>query len=829
MSYLYGYDLAKSTGAPTKDRFKHARVMRTLYEKMTTDDLPDATRRVKIRKVYNGFLPYNQEALKRQGLKAITNVNFLGLRGIVEARATNILRLAQDTTPLVELRPLARELAGPDAENVAQVIAEEFSAVLRQSGRFIPALAMINKEADLYGIGPVTWASDKDFLPLALERGQLRFLRTGSVASSEHDLFMFETTLPASYLFFLVENETAAAANGWDVQAVKKLIVESFVHDKPTHNQPDNESSTTPVEEQLSQMRRNGGFETYQFEEVKVINAYVRDMAPPYKITQYMITGLPIVEDNEESFLFKKNGAYDTMDQCLLWFPYSVTERYASEVRGLATYLLPIEDVKNRIQSALCDATLRASSFILNRKGGGRASELSITETGPYTIIDADLAPVQSQVAPKLQEIQLMTKMLTDLGNSTVTGMDQLPIVRDDKQYSPSTRQTKAMVQQQEDTRARHEEALFVQRMAMLDKLFAECFRRFIALVKDGKSTDYFPEVASFLSRCELRGLDRKTILKGVEMFQIRTCRDLILGSEGKSGFLTELLAQLGGSLDEEGRRSAVRDIVSLKLGDRSADRYTSPTNRDQTPTDSSSFATQENNAMQNLMPAQVGSDQLHWSHIPVHAQVLQQINEQVQGGQIEDPQKTLSVMEAVSQHIQEHLQFGAQQIGMEDQAKEVEAMLRGLVNTSKALNLLVSRQEAVQQAEQEKAQREREDLERRANENELNAAKYKADKEAEIARYKEDRLHEARMEGLRLRGEETRAKTATMAEKTAADMENRRAEAEAKIQAARENSAAMANRLNQRSNIAGSTPPAPGSFLAPPEESSGAISPYSL
>lgn len=829
MSYLHGYNLATNKAKPVKDRFTSARVMRTLYEKMTTDDLPDATRRAKIRKVYNGFLPYNQESLKRQGLKAITNVNFLGLRGIVEARATNILRLAQDTTPLVELVPLAKELAGPDADNVSRVIAEEFSAILRQSGRFIPALAMINKEADLYGIGPVTWATDKDYLPLALERGQLRFLRTGSVASDEHDLFMFETTLPASELFFLADNEEAATQNGWDVKAIKHLIVETFVNNRPSHNQPDNESSTTPVEEALSELRRNGGFETYQFEEVKVINAFVREMAPPYHITQYMIPGLPMVEDNEESFLYKKHGAYENMDQCLLWFPYSVTERYASEVRGLATYLLPIEDVKNRIHSALCDATLRASSFILNRKGGGRSSELSITETGPYTIIDADLTPVQAQVAPKLQEIQLMAKMLTDLGNSTVTGMNELPIVRDDKQYSPSSRQTKAMVQQQEDTRARHEEALFVQRMAMLDKLFNECFRRFINLIRNPYNEDYYPAVGLFLSRCEFRGVDKKTILAADKFLQIRTSRDLILGSEGKSNFLQELLLQLGGSLDEEGRRSAVRDIVSLRLGTRSATRYTSTENRDQTPTDSSSFATQENNAMQNLLPAQVGSDQLHWSHIPIHAQVLQQINEQVQGGQVQDPQKTLSVMEAVSQHIQEHLQFGGQQIGMEGKVKEVEAMLRGLVNTSKALNLLVSRQEAVEQAEQEKAQREREDLERRANENELNAAKYKADKEAEIARYKEDRLHEARMEGLRLRGEETRAKTATMAEKTAADMENRRAEAEAKIQAARENSAAMANRLNQRSNIAGSTPPSPGSFLAPPPESTGNTTEFSL
>lgn len=827
MSKIEGYKIVEPSGALAKSRFSSGRTLRVVYEQMTRDDMPDAERRSKIRKVYNGYLPYNQATLARQGLRSLTNVNFLGLRGVIEARATNILRLAQDTAPLVELQPLAKEVAGPDAARIASVVADEFSSILRGSGRFIPALAMVNKEADLYGIGPITWESDSAFIPLALERGQLRFVSTGGINSGDHDLFMFETTVPASYLFYLLDNEAVAASKGWDVPAVKRLVVAAFDQDKPTENQPENDSSTTPVEDALSRMRRNGIFETCQFEEVKLINAFVREYGGNRGITHYVIPGNCVDQEDDEGFLFRKDNAYDNMDQCLLWFPYSVTERFAREVRGLATYLLPIEDVKNRIHCALCDATIRASSFLLNRKAAGRTSDLSITETGPYTVIDADLAPVQSQVAPKLQEIQQMAKMLTDLGNSTVTGMDELPIVRDDKLYSPSSRQTRAMVQQQEDSRARHEEALFVQRMAMLDKLFQECFRRFVNLLKHPSEAAYYPEVKTFLDRCALRRIDKATILEAADSFRMRTCRDLVLGSEGKAGFLSEFLGTLGGTLDEPGRRAAVRDIVELRLGYRSAERYTADDNRDTTPSDSASFAMQENNAIRNLLPALVGSDQLHWSHIPVHAQILQEIQQQVEQGQVQQPQQALQVFESASQHIQEHLQFGEQEVGMQGRAEEVRAMLRGLVNTTKALNLLVSRQEAVEQAEQEKAQREREDLERRANENELQAAQYKADKEAELARYKEDRLHEARMEGLRQRGQAMEARTAMDAEKAQAGIAQRQAESNAKLQQARERAATMAARLSQRSNIAGSSAPPPSVISSP--DSAGAVSSFSL
>ena len=181
-----------------------------------------------------------------------------------------------------------------------------------------------------------------------------------------------------------------------------------------------------------------------------------------------------------------------------------------------------------------------------------------------------------------------------------------------------------------------------------------------------------------------------------------------------------------------------------------------------------------------------------------------------------------------MSQHIQEHLQFGEQQIGKKDAANQVRAMLRGMVNTTKALNLLASRQEAVKQAEQEKAERERADLEKRANENELNAAKYKADKEAEIARYKEDKLHEARMAGIQMRSQESAAKSDINAQKLANDAEIRRAESEEKMRLARENAANMATRLNQRSTIAGSAAPKPLTIMAPTNDT-GLASPYSI
>lgn len=836
MSYP-GYNMVeKGTAKPAKHRFSDAISLRTVYENLTTDDMADAERRSKIKKVFNGFLPYDRKIRERQGLKPITNVNFLGLRGFIEARATNILRLAQDTTPLVELQPIAKELAGPDAGQIADIIAEEFSFILRQDGRFIPALAMMNKEADLYGLGPVTWPTDTEFIPLALERAQLRFVGTGSVSSSDHDLFFFESTLPAGYLFYLLDNEEIATSLGWNILAVKDLVVKVFDNDYDTRNQPEGDSGTTPVEEALSKLRRMGTFETDQFKDIHVIHAFVREMEHPRGITHYMIPGRHVNNDMENpdrgdgTFLYQRDNAYENMDQCMLWFPYSVTERYAKEVRGIASFMLPIEDVKNRLKSAYCDAALRASSMVLTKKGA-QVSDLSIIEAGPYTVIDEAYMPVPQQVAPKLKEVQEALKVLTDESISAATGMDQLPLVRDDRAYSPSTRQTKAMVQEQEDTRARHEEALFIQRMAVLDKVFQESYRRFMDLVigKKRQLADNFPAVKTFVDRCSRRGVTKKVMKASVPYFMIRTCRDLIMGSEGKSGFLTDMINSVGGTLDEEGRRNVVRDLVNLRLGPKAADRYTPIQDRNQTPSDASSFAVQENNALRNGLPALVASGQIHWAHIPMHLKQAQEIGQEAMQNaeQLEDPAGMASAMEALIDHIKQHVEYGAMQIGMQDEAHAVGKALAELNEPLKMLRMQAGRQEDVIRARQEKADRERADLERRANENELEAAKYKADREAELARYREDKIHEARMAGIALRRAESEAKSAISAEKAAVDngLKIGKAEAEAAVKSVQGSSAP--SYLTGQAGLA--TPEAGANNSGIPPKTTGGVLDYAL
>lgn len=825
-------ETVRENAKPVKSRFSDPVALRAVYDKLTEEDAKDAERRAKLRRMYDAHLPYNPTELAQSGLKHVTNVNWLGLKSVIDNRSDTLLKLASDTTNLIELQPRARELAGPDAERIARVISENFSTMLRETNDVIPTLAMMNTEADMYGLGPVTWTSSLDYKPVALERGQLRFIAKGPVQSTRHELFMYETVMPASYLFFLLDHEDIAAAEGWSVPVIKRWLVDVFQNHLETRAQPGVENGTSYVESSLSLLRQNRFVEEHQFDEINVIHAFVKEMEFPRGITHYI---MPATEQKE--YLFVKPNAYQTMDECMLWFPYAVNRRYAREVRGLASHLYPIESANNRYKCRVMDMALQYASMVFTQTNAGSQMQLTLTEQGPFTILPKELTPVQNNIKPDMQQVAAMSQFIDNIGVNSVTGGDKGPIATTGvKMFQGSDRQTKEEVLLQQRLRSRKEEALFIQRMAVLDKVFREIYRRVFRLVglfaaHDPTIAADYPEIVRFVENCDMRGVPLDVLLQSGSQFNVVTCRDLVLGSEGKVGVLTELLGNFGANLDEPGRKNAQRDWIHLRLGVQAADRYLPEVNRDSAPNDQASAAVGENNDMRQGLEARVGMDQLHWSHIPVHAEVLQEIVQMVAASpdneptkqstqQIENPKATLALLVSVSKHIQEHLKYGGMQIGMEQKAKQVEKMLRDLKPTVKSLNLAVATQERVEQAEAEKQQREMEALQKAADENELKKEMYKADREAEVGRYRADREHEVQMRKLELEGQREAGRADIAARSAEADRTRKDAEAAAKISReeqmakAKANAASAVNRMNAVSDVTGFNPTEPADII---------------
>lgn len=834
-----GYNYVDKSGQGAKERFSNPEALRAVYEKLKTDDLKDAERRAKIRKLYEGNLPYKPKTLEDSGLKNSTNVNFLGLKGTIDARADVVIKLAQDTADLVELRPIAREMAGPDLDRAGKVIAEEFSVMVRHHPRFIHELARMYKESDLYGLGPITWPSTVDWCPVALERGQVRFIGNGPVVSSSHEIFMFETTVSAAYLRFLLDNEDMAAAEGWNVGEVKRWLIEAYYRNTETKDQPGFESSTTPMEEALSYIRRNVIGEEQQFNQLYVVHAFVKEVAFPRGITHYVVPS----QGTTTHFLFKKPNAYRTMDECFLWLPYSVKDRYAKEVRGLASFLFPIDKLRNRFLCQMVDAGFRASSLVLAPDTPGTQShEITINEQGVYTVLPAGFTPSNAQFNPNFQQLAGLCQLLSQLGEAAIQG-GEIPSVgiTGPRMFAGSSNpqgMTKAEAELQQHLMSHADEARFAQHQDVLNKIFSQAFKRAVrlALANPLARVDY-PEIDEWLNRCQLRGVGLEHIALAPQVFSVVASRDLALGADGKMQELSTFIQLHGGSIDEAGRRYIAREHAKLRFGLAEADRMAPELSRDQSPNDQMSFATMENNQMKMGFQVMVGQDQWHWSHIPVHSQLLQEIvdmvhapedstpdlnewngdpNQSMQVGEQtlqnlqDDPKKILGILTMCSQHVQEHLAIGGNQIGMQAQAKQVQKMLRDLRPTVKALNLAVATQERVEQAQREAQERAMQELQQRADANEVEKARVEADKKAETDRYRIDREHEVAMHRLELEAGRESMRGDLERQRLAGDEDRRNAETQSRIDAqermanARINAANAAARFDATNQVTG-------------------------
>lgn len=373
--------------------------------------------------------------------------------------------------------------------------------------------------------------------------------------------------------------------------------------------------------------------------------------------------------------------------------------------------------------------------------------------------------------------------------------------------------------------RTRRTEADYAKRKFAIDRICRQAFVRILnlAMLPEFMRVD-FPEIQAFVERCAMRQVTMEHLLSIPQFYTIGASRELALGADGMAAELDAFNQLYGGIVDEAGRREIARKRAILRFGQKEADRIIPESNRDKMPSDQASKAVDENNLMKLGFKPMMGQDQWHWSHIPVHAQLLQEIVEMVQASEDntpelnewngdpqqsmqiaertlqnlqEDPKKILGILVTCSQHVQEHLSVGGSQVNMHDQAKQVEKMLRDLRPTIKALNLAVATQERVEQAQREQAERDQQAAIDQAAEEKAQVARIEADKKAETDRYRIDRESEvaryraeveAGREGRRMDMEESRMR---------GEEARRNAQAEAQIEREEKIAGAKANAAN--------------------------------
>lgn len=822
MSWIQGFNYTEGDKpVAARERFTDPRALYKVFEEFRRYDIKDQERRAKILAIYNKNRPYRPEDLEKIGQKWRTNINFGALANAVDARAGAVAAIKTSKCNIINLESPVPQFAGPEDERATTVVEEEFSDAMRRDGRPITALALMNKEADLYGCGPVTWRNPEDYVPQALRRGQVLFDPQGPVLSSDHEIIMVDTELEAAEVFRMLDNPDIAERFGWNIPALKRWTVRVFHDDLDSRSDTSADGGVGVLESMIETMRRNDWYEANQFRKFHVLFVYVREMAAPRKITHIIVPATDQYQDFDDpdkEFLFKRKDAFDTMDEAIYWFCPDLAKHYIRSARGIASDVAPKSAAKDRISCSMVDGVIRAMSLVVKQQQPGASPIQSLQEIGPYTVVGQEFEPVpNANQMSNFQSAVQVAQMLDAESTGSLAGTAFGPTLP--KLSTGGTQVSKAEAEMAERKQTARDENFMAARLDAHRIVWAGTFRRFmkIATGPDIICREY-PHVWRFRENCEKRGVDKATLKEILENYQVEVSQEIVLGMDGVTQFISTLLNQFGGNADEAGRKRMSHDIARYQLGKKLANRYFPIESRDDGPSNDASVATLENNAIQAGQPVLVGPDQRQYVHIRVHMQVLQQIEEAVQNGvaeaqreyeqngqmqqdqdgnlapKVDNPELLMQVFVAASQHIQEHTQILALQPNTKAAVKQVTDTLKGLDKVTQALNLAIATQRRVREAEEEKRQREVEELQKAADQAEIAKAQHKMDLDAENQRRKIDLDHQLALERLRMEGETGRARLAMEAEdrrgKQRLDFESARNDAIIKSEQARKDMA---------------------------------------
>lgn len=774
-----------ATGGAVSRRLATPAAARSIYQNMLDEDMRGGARhRAIIQGMIDGNPPYNDAELKELGLGHVNNVNFLTMRANLDSRAASGHELFAEVPTLIECKPLHVVEKNPDIHHYCAIIAEEFTDMVMNWDGFLPAMDMVWRDSDAYGLGVGVFTNEWDWRIKAFRRGNLLVDPKASVEIDRNEVILVRDELTVSDVFAKLEKEEASRSRGWKVGPLKDLMVQTFREGAGTSDTDKYQRSTW---ESIQQMARNNDpdYQQRQFDRIRVIHFFVREVSGERKISHLILPELA----SFTQFLYEGHDKFDAMAEVIWWMPYNYGDGYIRSVRGVASYMMQHEDLSNRFLCRVFDAGFLGSSLLVQPRTQMDLSRLQMMQVGPLTIVPPELNIQQSSFQPQLAPLLQLRKVSEEvMKNNTGTYRQHNEAVDRDVQ------KTARQVMEESSKEARYEKAAIAARYTHLDKLYREMFRRVCRKDIQSDTDGLFEgsaEAREFMRRCQERNVPRDFIMKWNENFRVVAYRSIGLGSLGVKYDITAQIFQMSGAFDEHGKREALREAVAARVGYRHVDRFVARLDRDQVSSNESSIAMLEFNDIEEGSPVQVGSDQLHKVHILVFAQRLLPILQNTQQGQTPDPVKDFRTVQLALQHIGEHVQHIAQDPRYKAFLEQLKPFFQ---QVQEALQILQQAAKRLLQAQQQQQQQQEEvvaNAQKIQQDRELEAKVFEIQRKFELEAMKQQSLNAMRaqktQEQMEIAQTRSQAEIARKAERQAAEIEiaARRADADIAIKQA--------------------------------------------
>ena len=397
-------------GKPPKSRLSDAAKAYGIWGNLKEADRKASYNRARIDAAYDNDQPFSDALFAANGQDYRVNVSWGFAKQVLDtalAGYVDIINAVQNLfkCPTTYGNPVERS-------ELESVVCEEVSESIRSWRDFFPTYLRICLNFIKHGVSVALPNDEFDWRFSATDLSDFKLPRETKIGQENIELAGCLRYYTPTQMYRMIRNENVARTLGYNVPAIRKLIIDSV-----RNGFSDTSSADDNWEKIERRIRNNDLYYSYGSANpqlIKAVHLWVREYNGKY--SSFMIDGA----NQSNKFLYKKIGRFPNSYQAFTIFCYGVgTSGDYHSVRGQGYDVFPIHGALNIAYCQVLELATYGSAPTFQPKDESALQEMQFLPTGPYNLITPGITVLKDSVAPNIANnvlpvIQQFAQMFRD-------------------------------------------------------------------------------------------------------------------------------------------------------------------------------------------------------------------------------------------------------------------------------------------------------------------------------------------------------------------------------------------------------------------------------
>lgn len=654
-----------------QERFRDRTDVHNLCDDMIAGDRKRNLLRTNVERIWAGNPVYSRDWLKKKQQSWRARVNYRTLKGITALVETAIYNLDMEVRECIHI---GIDFGSPnDRRRWQKCIESHFTRMYMQNWQDSDFHVQRRiHENVLHGMGYHLCSVKGQWIPRTPPSGCVIFPEDTPLNFNEDgEYFLVRDPRTGVQIYNFIRNEEAAAKQGWNVDAVWRLLSELSKTDKVKADPQETMRQYNAGDMGASRKSQRAWLD-YLF-----IKEFDADGGKP-GISLYIVAEKHDVGD----YLFRKRYYLDEWP--LFLFPYEIGSGTIDSIRGLGEQVKDYCELDNRIKNSMADRVLTGSTIPVIQKGNIDREALKLMRVGLFSIIPQGLEPT-NWTWPDLQQgpLAFSRELRQEMLSNNQTAIPQEP-ERQDRQTGMEYMSRSQNISQVAAGRSNYY-------YRNLTRFYA-----FILKTACKNTTGSSPSAIlskQFVEACYRDGVPKEAFDHIVEVDAERSVGRGSAASRLQA--LTSLFNFVYPNAPVEKQINLEQDYAACVTSYQQADEYARSHEDSNVPQSDDSIAMLENQVMENGGRALAADGQNHLRHGQIHIGDAEGLQQECEQNNEQNAEQCFHALGQFGAHLQQHLQFLQGNKIFEDQIQELERRTNLVIQYAKHLGaVLASEQE---------------------------------------------------------------------------------------------------------------------------------------